>query len=129
MMKVNLEFDIKVFFYIMLILFLFDSIYFYVFGNYFKKVLEKVQKSKLKLKYLIMLCTYLLMAFTVYYFSVVKKFDLFDMFVLGLVIYGIYELTNYTTFENWSLNMVIIDSVWGGIIFSSTSYILKKLML
>lgn len=31
----------------------------------------------------------------------------------GFVIYGVYDLTNFSVFAQWSLSMTIIDIVWG----------------
>jgi uncharacterized membrane protein len=31
----------------------------------------------------------------------------------GLIIYGIYNLTNYSVFVNWPLKITLIDSLWG----------------
>ena len=35
---------------------------------------------------------------------------------LGLVIYGVYELTNYALVAGWVLPVVIIDTLWGAVI-------------
>lgn len=32
----------------------------------------------------------------------------------GLVVYGIYDLTNLATLEKWSLAVTIVDILWGG---------------
>lgn len=33
--------------------------------------------------------------------------------VLGLVIYGVYDFTNYSILANWPLKITLIDFVWG----------------
>lgn len=33
--------------------------------------------------------------------------------LLGLLCYGTYEMTNYATLRDWSLEQVLIDGVWG----------------
>ena len=35
-------------------------------------------------------------------------------FVLGVIAYGTYNLTNMATLEGWSAKIVIIDMIWGG---------------
>lgn len=35
---------------------------------------------------------------------------------LGLMAYGTYEFTNYATLRDWSIEQVIIDTVWGGVL-------------
>lgn len=34
----------------------------------------------------------------------------------GLILYGVYELTNFTIFTAWSLKVVLIDLSWGVIL-------------
>ena len=50
-----------------------------------------------------------------------------EAFLLGIVIYGVYETTNYALFKNWSILSVIIDTLWGGLLFASTTYIVNLL--
>lgn len=33
--------------------------------------------------------------------------------VLGLLCYGTYEMTNYATLRDWSIQQVVIDGLWG----------------
>lgn len=57
----------------------------------------------------------------------------FNVFIwgalFGLVVYGVYDLTNYATLANWPLKVVIVDIIWGMFIYGSTalvaSYIAK----
>ncbi len=35
---------------------------------------------------------------------------------LGLMAYGTYEFTNYATLRDWSIEQVIIDTSWGGVL-------------
>ena len=50
--------------------------------------------------------------------------------VFGLVAYGTYNLTNMATIKNWSVNVVIVDMIWGGLLTGSSSaigiYLSKK---
>ena len=43
--------------------------------------------------------------------------------VYGLIVYGVYDLTNLATLKNWSLTMVIVDILWGMFICSLTSWL------
>ncbi len=36
--------------------------------------------------------------------------------LLGLLAYGTYEFTNYATLRDWSMNQVIVDTLWGGVL-------------
>lgn len=61
------------------------------------------------------------------YFIIKPNRSVTDAFLLGLVIYGVYETTNYALFKNWSIITVIIDTLWGGILFALTTYIVSLL--
>lgn len=34
--------------------------------------------------------------------------------MLGLMAYGTYEFTNYATLRDWTMQQVILDTLWGG---------------
>jgi len=36
--------------------------------------------------------------------------------ILGLMAYGTYEFTNYATLRDWTLEQVIVDTVWGSLL-------------
>ncbi|SMX43135.1 DUF2177 family protein [Octadecabacter ascidiaceicola] len=35
---------------------------------------------------------------------------------LGLLAYGTYEFTNYATLRDWSIQQVVVDTIWGGVL-------------
>ncbi len=41
--------------------------------------------------------------------------------ILGIVIYGTYDFTNYAILENWPLKITLIDFVWGMVLCSLSS--------
>ena len=43
--------------------------------------------------------------------------------LLGLVIYGVYDLTNYSTLRHWSLTLVMVDIAWGAVLCGSTAWL------
>jgi uncharacterized membrane protein len=47
----------------------------------------------------------------------------FSGFIFGLVVYGVYDLTNQATLKNWPVLVTVIDALWGGILSSAISYI------
>ena len=61
------------------------------------------------------------------YFIIIPKKSHIDAFVLGLVIYGVYEGTNYAILKKWPLKIVIMDTLWGGILFALTSFFVNSL--
>tara|TARA_A100001011_G_C14314403_1_gene847202 strand:- start:2343 stop:2735 length:393 start_codon:yes stop_codon:yes gene_type:complete len=122
--------DYKTFLSIFLLLLFFDALYIIAFNSYFKKLFKTVQAGReLSIKYGGFIATYLFMSSIIYYFGIVKKFTPSEMFLLGISIYGVYELTNYATLVDWTMQMVILDTLWGGILFMTTLHVLKLLNL
>ncbi len=46
---------------------------------------------------------------------------------LGLIIYGVYDLTNAATLSRWPLNLVLTDIAWGAFATGITSYVVTNL--
>lgn len=44
---------------------------------------------------------------------------------LGLIVYGVYNFTNYATLYNYSIKTAIIDTAWGGCAFVLSAYLLS----
>ena len=61
------------------------------------------------------------------YFIIKEGKSVFDAFLLGLVIYMVYDATNLALLKNWKLSTLVIDGLWGGILFAITTYIVYKL--
>ena len=111
-----------------LLLALLDYLYLSNISNFFKKTINKIQKSPLIFKYIPAILCYLFLIFSLQYFIIFKKGNIVDAFILGVCIYGVFELTNYATINKWPLQLVIIDTLWGGILFSLTTFIYLKFL-
>jgi uncharacterized membrane protein len=70
---------------------------------------------------------YILLVSGLYYFIIKNSASIKDAFLLGVLIYGVYETTNYAFFKDWSLLLVILDTLWGGILFSTTTFLYYKI--
>ena len=44
-------------------------------------------------------------------------------FIYGVILYGVYDLTNYSLLDRWPWRMTRVDLAWGGFICAVTSYI------
>jgi uncharacterized membrane protein len=93
--------------------------------GYFEKQIQDVQGSPLKINYMGAALCYVFLIIGINYFIIKPKKSVQDAFLLGLVIYGVYETTNYAIFKKWSLLTVFIDTLWGGILFALTTYIVN----
>ena len=111
---------LKTIFFIALSVLILDGIYLSSLSNYFSKVFKEIQGTKMEFRIPSAVLCYVFIIFSIYYFGFVLNIGLLNMFILGVIIYGIYELTNHATIKNWPLFMVIVDTLWGGILYSSS---------
>ncbi len=104
-----------------------DFMYLQSVKGYFQKQVQSVQGSAMQVNYLGAALCYVFLIAGINYFIIKPNRSVKDAFLLGLVIYGVYETTNYALFKNWSIITVIIDTLWGGILFALTTYIISLL--
>jgi len=103
-----------------------DFIYLNLIKNTFTKQIELIQKNKIKINiYSVILC-YVFLVFAINYFVLQPKKSIWNAFLLGICIYGVYETTNLALFSQWSVYIAIIDTLWGGTLFALTTYITNK---
>jgi uncharacterized membrane protein len=104
-----------------------DFIYLNIIKDFFGKQIQSVQGSKLEVNFLGAAICYILLIVGINYFIIKPRKSVSEAFLLGIIIYGVYETTSYALFKNWSILTVIIDTLWGGILFASTTYIVNML--
>ena len=103
-----------------------DGLYLQTMKNAFSEQIIKVQGSPLALKILPTILCYILLVFGLNYFIISKKHSVYDAFLLGVVIYGVYDATTYALITKWSPQLALIDTLWGGILMCTTAYITYK---
>jgi len=104
-----------------------DFIYLNLVKDFFGKQIKSVQGSEIKVNFLGAVICYIFLIIGINYFIIKPRKSVQDAFLLGLVIYGVYETTNYALFKNWSIVTVIVDTLWGGILFAFTTYVVNLL--
>ena len=67
---------------------------------------------------------YISLVVGLYYFIIKERKSLFEAFLLGFVIYSVYEFTNWALFKNWKLTTVLMDTLWGSVLFTLTTAII-----
>ena len=110
---------------VMLIL---DSLYLSSIGTMFSNLVVNIQRTALMIKPLGVILCYLVLILGFYYFILKDKRSPMDAFLLGVFVYAVYELTNYATIKKWPVSLVLLDSVWGGVLFALTAIITYKLV-
>ena len=104
-----------------------DFVYLNVIKDYFLNQIKLVQGSEPKVNFLGVALCYIFLIAGINYFIIKPRKSVNDAFLLGIVIYGVYETTNYALLKNWSIFTVIIDTLWGGLLFAFTTYIVNML--
>jgi len=105
-----------------------DYLYLSTIKNYFLNQIKKVQGSPVSVNFLAIVICYIFLIIGINYFIIKPKRSVQDAFLLGLVIYGVYETTNWALLKNWSVITVIIDTLWGGTLFALTTYLTNMLV-
>lgn len=104
-----------------------DSIYLNLSKNYFTKQIMQIQGTPLKVKLLGAAICYIFLIFGLNYFIIKPKKSVYEAFIFGLIIYGVYETTNYALFSKWSILTVFMDTIWGGILCAIVTFIANKI--
>jgi uncharacterized membrane protein len=104
-----------------------DFMYLHVISSYFSNQVQRVQGSPMSINYLGAALCYVFLIIGLNYFIIKPRKSVSDAFLLGLVIYGVYETTSYALLKNWSIITVIIDTLWGGALFAITTYLVNML--
>lgn len=89
----------------------------------FNQQMKDVQGSSNSLKIGGAVSAYILLFFGLYWFILREQRSYIDAAILGGVINGVYETTNYTFLKNWHLDTVIKDTLWGSVLWGFTVWI------
>ena len=123
-MKLNL----KVLVLSSIILLVIDLTYLSFIGKYYDKMINEIQGSEMNTKKFPAAMCYLLLIISVNYFILHDtKRNYFDAFILGFVIYGVFDSVNQAIIEKWNPYLAIIDTFWGGTLMAVTTFITLKI--
>lgn len=100
-----------------------DAIFLTFRSKAFAKQIQDVQQSPLRLYPGAVIACYLLLVLGLNYFIIYPHRPLWDAFFLGCLINGVFETTNYSIFKQWQFETVVVDTLWGGVLFSLTTYL------
>ena len=106
-----------------------DSAYLISMKGYFDEQIKQIQGSGIQMNLYAAILCYISLVFGLYYFIIKDNKSLYQAFLLGLVIYSVYEFTTWSLLKNWKMQTVIIDSLWGAILFTLTTAIVYKVYL
>ena len=104
-----------------------DTIYLTNASKFFNKQINMIQGSNISLNPISTALCYLILTTGIYYFALLKNLEIWECFLLGVFVYGVYETTNHAILKKWQWMTVLLDTVWGGILFSSVVYLHRKI--
>jgi uncharacterized membrane protein len=91
-----------------------------MYKNLFLKINNNKQIDLNNSIYFSIFFAYLFISFGIYYFviknSINFKQSLIEGFIFGIILYGVYNTTNYSTILQYDNNVAIMDTIWGGIL-------------
>lgn len=106
-----------------LILLALDFIYLNITKSIFEKQVFKIQHIIMNVKLFPAILCYILLVIGLNYFILQKQGTILEAFLLGFIIYGVFDCTNLAIFQKYNWNVAIMDTVWGGILFALTTWI------
>jgi uncharacterized membrane protein len=109
---------------IAVILFLLDAVWFYSVGGWLIKQI-RTACGETTMRFGAAAVVYAIMGTMI----VALQPSVFEAFMLGIGVYGVYEFTNYATITNWTREMVLVDTLWGGVVFAAATAIARQLHL
>lgn len=120
---------IKDIFSVGLIMLVIDYFYLsFIAADPFMRMVENIQKSKKNIDMVAAGLVYILMTAGEYYFIIRERRPPSDAFFLGILIYGVFDLTNKAVFTKYKWSIAIQDMIWGGILFYTTSMLFYKII-
>jgi uncharacterized membrane protein len=84
-----------------------------------------IQKTKFILNTYAAIFTYLIISLYLI-FLIYNEFPIIICVLISFFIYSIYNLTNLSTFNNYSIKVAIIDTFWGCSVTFITMYIINN---
>lgn len=123
--------------YILTIIFIIFIDFIWIFSNSknYNYLVEKVQKTPLSINFIGAILSYITLFCGLFLFSIpfieIKLKENKNLFILcliyggglGLLLYGMFNSTNYGIFTNYNFNIALMDTLWGFSIFTISSYL------
>lgn len=106
-----------------------------VTGPMHSSMIAQIQKEPVSYRILPGILAYVLLAASLYYFvlsgSVDKSGkltpDYVSAVVLGLAIFGTYNLVNLTLYKDYNYGVAMLDTLWGATLFGASTFVVTTL--
>ena len=102
-----------------------DAIWLTFRKTYHENLMKSVQGSPLKIRIIPAILIYILIPIAIVYFALSKSKTPKEAFIngafFGFASYALYDLTNYATLKAWTVEMALIDTLWGTFICGASA--------
>ena len=105
-----------------------DAVYLTATRSIFGAVVAKIQRVAIQMRIEGAIVVYALLVFGLYKFIISERRPVKDAAILGLVIYGVFDFTNYAIFKNYDLATALMDTAWGTTLLALTTYLVYQVM-
>ena len=103
-----------------------DSIYLTMSKSAFETQIVQIQRVVMKVKLIPAIMCYIFLIVGLNYFILRTHRPVWEAFLLGIVIYGVFDTTSYALFKKWDWKLAVMDCLWGGVLFALTSAIVYQ---
>lgn len=110
------------------ILLLLDAVYIILTKSLWDIQVASIQRVSMQIRVLGAIVCYSLLILGLYYFILRNRRSPFDAFLLGLLVYGVFDSTNYAMFKKWDWKIAMMDATWGGAVFAMTTMGVYQIM-
>jgi len=101
-----------------------DFIYLSMNKSAFETQIVQIQRVVMNVKILPAIMCYAFLIVGLNYFILRTHRPVWEAFMLGLIIYGVFDATSYALFKKWDWKLAVMDGLWGGVLFALTTAII-----
>ncbi len=114
-------------FIVAIVMLLLDAVWLYGQNSYHRQLFQSIQGTPMRMRAVPAAIVYALMATGLWWFVIRRREHWTTAALLGLLVYGVYDFTNYATLTNYTLYMTLSDTLWGATLFGLTTAIVYYL--
>lgn len=97
-------------------------------GSLFSRMIKNIQKEEMAINMYGVIGSYIFLVLVLYKYIISQRKSLLDAFILGICVYGVFDFTNLALFKNYSIIPALTDTLWGGILFYTVTFITYKIV-
>ena len=84
----------------------------------------QIQRVMMDVKYIPAILCYVFLILGLNYFILNRNRPVWEAFLLGIIIYGVYNTTSLAIYKKYTWKVATMDTLWGGILLAITTAVL-----